>query len=225
MYYIGIDLAWKSTKSSGVLVMDDHRKIVFKAVKAYTNQELVELIARYSPNICSVDGPLVVRNEKGARACDRLLMKTALKGTYLKLYATSKTYMLKTFGEIRGQDISRICHHNKLESKLIETYPTGIFLILGDDYKKKYKLSSRLGLEELKAHASDLLNQLKSLGFEGFKLPLEEINKKVTYKPWEDLIDAYLCSINSYFYGQGGCQSFSCDDNGAIYLPRVRTLE
>ena len=62
-----------------------------------------------------------------------MLMKQVISGKYLKLYATSRSYMLKTFGQIRGEDIYKalsVDHKHKLGINIVETFPTGIFLSL-----------------------------------------------------------------------------------------------
>jgi len=218
MKYIGIDLAWTNKNETGLCIFED-KSCIFLDAKVYTNDELVTIIKDNEPCIVSIDGPLVVDNEKGGRSVDSILMKTPINDRYLKLYATSKTYMIRSFGGIRGVDIKTQLQSKVLGSDLLETFPTGIFLSLFlDIYDNKYKISSRLKLNDLKDNALSLLNRIKGLGFD-FDLDLYDVNTKKAYKLEEDKIDAILCALNSYYHHHKQSLVFQ-DQSGCIVLPK-----
>lgn len=143
----------------------------------------------------AVDAPLVVENQNGGRACDSLLMKTSINGRFLKLYATSRTYMYRIFGDIRGEKI----RSDLINYEVIETYPTGIYLSLFPElYKHRYKISSRNSLEELIKNGQQLMDKIKKLGFQ---VDVDvNVKTKKAYKVIEDQLDAIMCAVNSYYY-------------------------
>ncbi len=225
MNFIGVDLAWSRKNPTGFCIINPSKEILFWDASRYSNDQLIQLILNYQPAITSIDAPLVVNNETGGRACDSLLMKTPIHGKYLKLYATSKKYMLSTFGAIRGQDIYKELeevHGFSLGSHIVETFPTGVFLSLFPElYNMKYKISSRLPLSELIDNANQLLNAIKNLGFMLPDLNLQVITTKSSYKNYEDKIDALLCSLNSWYTYLGQAMTFSCDNNGFTTLAKL----
>lgn len=215
MYYIGIDLAWTYKNETGVSVFKD-QTCIFCDAKVYSDERLVEIIMRYQPCIVSIDAPLVVKNETKGRTVDSLVMKTAINSRYLKLYATSRSYMLRVFNAIRGENLLAMTGMT-LGTDILETYPTGIFLSLfPEQYESRYKISSRLPLDELVSNSQSLIHQMHKLGFV-FELHYLGTTKKA-YKLFEDKLDSILCAINSYYYHHGKSLVFE-DESGMITLP------
>lgn len=220
MKYLGIDLAWTSHHKTGICVINDEKQIEYLDAGVYDDAFLVSWIKNNQPCIVSIDAPLVVKNEIGGRACDSLLMKTKINGHYLKLYATSRSYMLRSFKEIRGEKILSFLSDFKLGSNIIETFPTGIYLSLFPKlYLNKYKLSSKLDLETLIKNSSNLVSAIKGMGFTVGDLKIEEVKTKKAYKTIEDQLDALLCAIHSYHFHHKRVHIYTCDDNGMISLP------
>lgn len=223
MKFIGIDLAWTYKNETGLCVINEKQEVEFLEAKTFSDDEIIELVNSYSDVIVSIDSPLVVKNETGGRAVDSMLMKQVISGRYLKLYATSRSYMLKTFGQIRGEDIYKALSQNKkhlLGVNIIETFPTGIFLSLFPDiFEQGYKISSKLSLEELKTNAKLLISKVTELGFTGIDIILDDITTKKAYKVIEDQLDGLLCSVNSYYFYHKQSSIFKCDDNGITALP------
>lgn len=215
MYFIGIDLAWTYKNKTGVTIFEE-RTCILSEAEVFSDEMLVEIVKKYSPCIVSIDAPLVVKNEKGGRSVDSLLMQTKIHKRYLKLYATSRSYMLRVFGAIRGERLLRL---SKLElgKTIFETYPTGIFLSLFPDiYDQKYKISSRKSLRQLIENSEQLIERIKKLGFK-FELSMDS-QSKTGYKSREDQLDSVLCAINSFYCYQDKARIFS-DDSGLISLP------
>lgn len=223
MKFIGIDLAWTYKNETGICVINEDKQVEILEAKNFSDQDLINIVNEYSDVIVSIDSPLVVKNETGGRAVDSMLMKEVIRGRYLKLYATSRSYMLKAFGQIRGEDIYNALSKESrlvLGENIIETFPTGIFLSLFPEiFDKRYKISSKLALDELKANAQLLINKVEALGFTGITLDLEGINTKKAFKTYEDKLDGVLCSINSYYFYHKQSAIFKCDDNGITALP------
>lgn len=222
MNFIGIDLAWTYKNETGICILDDKKQIYLEA-KKFSDEMIVELIEKYKPCVVSIDAPLVVNNESGGRQVDSLLMKTKIHGRHLKLYATSRQYMTRTFGCIRGEALREQLEVKgfKLGDDLIETYPTGIFLSLCPTlFNHRYKLSSRLPLKDVIEHASGLISEISNLGFD-IDLDPKGIPTKKAFKLFEDQLDGILCALNSYYlYHQES--SIWSDDNGTIALPNPR---
>jgi len=223
MKFIGIDLAWTYKNETGLCVINEDKQIEVLVAKAFSDEELISFVNEYTDVIVSIDSPLVVKNETGGRAVDSMLMKEVIRGRYLKLYATSRSYMLKTFGQIRGEDIYQALSKESrlvLGENIIETFPTGIFLSLFPEiFDKRYKISSKLSLEDLKANAILLISKVEKLGFTGISIDLEGVDTKKAYKSFEDQLDGLLCSINSYYFYHNQSSIFKCDDNGITALP------
>ncbi len=221
MYYIGVDLAWTTKNETGICILEEN-KCIYLESEVFTDDEIVRLILNYQPCIVSIDAPLVVVNETGGRTVDSLLMKTCIHNRYLKLYATSRSYMLKTFKVIRGENILKKLPDFELGKTIVETYPTGIYLSLYPElFDCKYKLSSRNALEKLKFNAMTLVKELNK-SFE-FKLDLEDIRTKKAYKHIEDKLDGLLCAVNSYYLDNQQCTIWK-DESGCISLPIILNL-
>lgn len=217
MKYIGIDLAWSSKNETGICIFEDKR-CIYLASEVFSNDDICKLINEHQPCVVSVDAPLVVQNETGGRKVDSALMKTKIHGQHLKLYATSRSYMLRVFGEIRGEELLDKVHLT-LGENIVETYPTGVFLSLfPKDFKSKYKLSSKLSLDDLIVNSQLMMNNIKSLGFD-FNLSFIGKTKKA-YKHYEDQLDGILCAVNSYYVYHKQAYVFF-DDNGVITLPKT----
>lgn len=223
MNFVGIDLAWSYKNETGICVVDQDKHVVYLDAKNYKDEEIVSLVKNYSDVIISIDSPLVVKNETGGRAVDSMLMKQVIQGRYLKLYATSRSYMLKTFGQIRGEHIYKLLVNEcnvELGKDIVETFPTGVFLSLFPEiFDRRYKISSKNSLEDLIENAKLLLMKIEELGFKGVSMDLEAITTKKAYKTYEDKIDGLLCSINSYYFYHGQSSIYKCDDNGVTALP------
>lgn len=214
IYFIGIDLAWTYKNETGICVFDQNLKCIYMDSQVFSDEDIKKLLGYYDRAYVSIDAPLVVKNEKGGRACDSLLMKHKIHGKHLKLYATSRAYMDRVFGGVRGERLSGLSDH------VYETYPTGIFLSLMPDlFDQKYKLSSRLPLDVLKKHFSQVVMALKKRGYV-FDLSVDLVKTKKAYKHYEDILDAVLCAVNSHHIYRNRYYCFECDDNGSITLAR-----
>lgn len=216
MKFIGVDLAWTYKNETGICILEE-KKCIFCDAKVYSDEMIIELMEKYVPCIVSVDAPLVVKNESGGRSIDSVVMKTKINGRFLKLYATSRSYMFRTFKAVRGETLLEKSDL-VLGENIFETYPTGIFLSLFPEiYDQRYKISSKLPLLKLIENSNKVLEHIRSLGFE---VDLDnEVATKKKYKVFEDKLDSVLCAINSYYLYHGSSLCFK-DDSGFITLPK-----
>lgn len=220
MKYIGIDLAWTYKNETGLCIFDGMTCKYLEA-KVYSDKALVDLILANRPCVVSIDAPLVVNIESGGRTVDSLVMKTKFHGRHLKLYATSRSYMMKTFKAIRGEVLLEALTKEGfvLGQDIFETYPTGILLSMFPGcFENRYKISSKHDLATLKKHGNDLVAEIKKLGFD-FDLSNGHIHTKKAYKVYEDMLDGIMCAINSYYCSQGHGHIFH-DDSGMIALAK-----
>jgi len=225
MKYIGIDLAWGYKNPTGICILNQNRECIYLEAKTIDNGGIADLILQNPDSIISIDAPLVIQNETGSRGCDRELMRTPIHGRYLKLYATSRSYMNRTFGGIRGEEIIKLVSRSKSNAvmdRVYETYPTGVFLSLFPQlFDHRYKLSARLPLPILIKHAEELMDAIIALGFTGLKIDFSLAKTKKDYKEMEDKLDAVLCAVASYYIGVNQSMIIQVDSNGRIALPRI----
>ena len=94
-----------------------------------------------------------MKNEKGGRLCDSELMKYRFHGRTVKVFATSRDYMKRHYGGIRGEKLLKELENScrlKLGESVVETFPSGVVISLFPHlYDRKYKISSRLNLDKL----------------------------------------------------------------------------
>jgi len=79
--YIGIDLAWSNRARTGLAALSSNGRLTDSATVT-TNAEIAACVAAVDPEpeVVAIDAPLVVPNETGQRACERLI--TSAFGRY-----------------------------------------------------------------------------------------------------------------------------------------------
>lgn len=72
MYFVGLDLAWGEKNQTGVAAIDSDGRLLHVGV-AQDNESIAAAIAPFTGDEClvAIDAPLIVRNETGARLCER----------------------------------------------------------------------------------------------------------------------------------------------------------
>ena len=223
MLYLGIDLAWKDGNPSGLSVINESKQILHSSCNSYSNREIVKFIQDLKEQVVvSIDSPLQVKNEKGGRLCDSDLMKYRFHGRSVKVFATSREYMKRHYGGIRGEELLRELESNcglKLGESVVETFPTGIVISLFPHlYDRKYKISSGLNLDKLIDNHNTLVQCLEGLGFNGDYPEVSIMKTKKEYKAAEDQIDGILCAVNSYYYQNNSFVQFGNGENGLTVI-------
>jgi predicted nuclease with RNAse H fold len=139
MRILGLDLAGKITHPTGVCMMNEPT-IEFKIV--YTNEEIIDIVNNFKPDIIAVDAPLMKNNIK-TRKADLLLRKYGALPPVLK----GMTTLVK-----RARRLLSVLND---EYMVIEVFPTATAKILGL-YNRDYRLTIKeLGLEISSKHELD----------------------------------------------------------------------
>lgn len=215
MHHIGIDLAWTYAKESGICVIDDNGMIVYCESKVFSDDMIAAIIEEYALEgaIVGIDAPLIVNNETGSRSCDGAIMREKIHGRNLSVFNCSRSFMLKHFGVVRGEEVVKAINRmpafaltgdptNK-KHLIIETFPTGITLgLFPDVFPIKYKIKSKVEFGTSKMEMGRIINLFKRLSdfnpqvynvedFFSDSLGIQAMSKK-GYKNLEDRLDAFL---------------------------------
>lgn len=241
MVFIGIDLAWTYKNETGICIISESGAVGYLDSQIYSNEYIIETIKKYSDeNICiAIDAPLVVNNKTGSRSAERELMKSRIHGHRLYAFQSNRTFLTKTFGEIRGETLMNMII-NQLpnikvgfeppHSGVVETFPTGIYCgLFPEIYPVKYKSKPKVPFEETLNQMQMLLNRLKDIEerenlINGFTSRVEtdilNISRKM-HKHMEDKIDAFLCAYGmfSIYKGYADPEKFGSDEEGFIMIP------
>jgi predicted RNase H-like nuclease len=207
--FAGIDLAWTAAGRSGLAVLDDQGRILHCSEGPYDDGEIADILYTFRPLAAvSVDSPLSVPNETGGRACDSELMRHRFHGRSVKVFATSRSYMKKTYGCIRGEMLREVLEERcgvRFGYDLCETFPTAVVAgCFPDDYPLPYKIKSRRTLDECREAAGRLIVGIRTLGISGDVPDPESAADRNSYKAVEDRLDALLCAVNSLRWKTGG---------------------
>jgi len=245
MHYIGIDLAWTYSKESGICIIDDFGKIVYCEAKLFTDEIIASIVEEYAQDgvIVAIDAPLIVNNEKGSRYCDGALMREKIHDKNLSLFNCSRSFMLKHYGIVRGEevisairnrmpDFSLNCDPRNKKHVIMETFPTGITLGLFPDASPiKYKIKSKIEFGVTKSELGRMVDLLKRLSdfnppvhnatdFFNDSLGIQAMSKK-EFKNLEDKLDAFLCAYAANWLAKNEGKVFGDDQEGFIALPVI----
>lgn len=176
MFFAGIDLAWTYKNETGVCILDAEGELIHLSSAVYSDEDLVETLRPFAKQALyiAVDAPCVVHNETGSRAVENQFKSTRINGKCLSVYASSRSYLTRTFGSIRGENLLKACKYAfpntmlggvphqlspsaNMESPIFaETFPTGIVQGLFASmsplpYKRKKNVSSEAAADGLRA--------------------------------------------------------------------------
>jgi len=245
MNYIGIDLAWTYSKESGICIIDDFGKIVYCESKVFTDEMIASIVEEYALDgaVVAIDAPLIVNNEKGSRYCDGALMREKIHGKNLSLYTCSRSFMLKHYGIVRGEEVIRAIRNRMPDFSLtgdprnkkhviMETFPTGITLgLFPVAFPIKYKIKNKLEFGVTKSELGRMVDLLKRLSdfhppvhnardFFNDSLGIQAMSKK-EFKNLEDKLDAFLCAYAANWLAKNEGKVFGDDQEGFIALPVI----
>lgn len=220
MKFVGIDLAWTYKNETGICIMSDDGEIEYLNSAILSNEDIVTLIKHYcNERICiAIDAPLIVKNETGSREAERNLMRNKIHGYNLSLFVASRSYLIKTFGEIRGETLLNLILNeipgieintmvSEVKSTVIETFPSAVCCgVFPDIYPVKYKLKRTVPYTETQYQMNRLLSRLRILEEEEgiVKNLVSELNLNTieicqkNHKHIEDKIDAFLSAYCIY---------------------------
>lgn len=220
MKFVGIDLAWTYKNETGICIMSDDGEIEYLNSAILSNEEIVNLIKYYcNERICiAIDAPLIVKNETGSREAERNFMRNKIHGNNLSLFVASRSYLTKTFGEIRGETLLKLILNeipgieintmvSEEKSTVIETFPSAVCCgVFPEIYPVKYKLKRTVPYNETQYQMNRLLSRLRKLEEEEgivknlvseLKLNNIELCSK-NHKHIEDKVDAFLSAYCIY---------------------------
>lgn len=239
MKFIGIDLAWTYKNETGLCVLDASGRVEYLDSKVYSNKEIMDVIKQHhTENMAiAIDAPLIVPNEGGSRGAEGEMMRAVINGHRLRAFNSNRNYFTKVFGEIRGETLMQTIQSeipniqigfDRVESSIIETFPTGIVSGLFSDIAPiKYKIKPKTKFDETKSEMERLINRFDKLENEdkcisGLMSKInDEVETKKAHKHLEDKVDAFLCAFGVYsiYEGLASETMFGTIDKGFIVIP------
>lgn len=238
--WIGFDLAWSARNRSGACALvEDGSGAVRVAALAHLSTlfELEQFVLRHAAARCvvGVDAPLVVPNEHGSRACDRLLTSTfGRQGG--GAYPANRRLLSKDGAPPRGEELlARLARLGfeappRLSSRAARTvhevHPHGAWLrLFALERRLAYKEKTRDLASHLaeRARALELLATLREPRIAGFGdvRPLFEAAGLGAgeRKRREDLMDALVCALVAWWRSRGLCQALGDEQGGFALAP------
>ncbi|GAB3071390.1 DUF429 domain-containing protein [Salinicoccus sesuvii] len=240
MKFIGIDLAWTYKNESGICVLNESGEVERLDAAVFSNTDITDIIMAYrgEPMTIAIDAPLIVNNVTGGRGAESALMRARINGHRLFAFNSSRSFLTKRFGDIRGEiltnEIKSVLpeveigyRHN--ETNIVETFPTGICCGLFPDmfpirYKKKRRVSFKESCEEME-RLIERFSRIEDAGeVRGLMTKLSREEKGYTrrlHKHLEDKIDAFLCAYGMYtiYKKQSGVNIYGDEQDGFILIP------
>jgi len=148
-YAVGLDLAAKQNRCSGVAVINLHSKEVLEATCLSTDEEIINFISGLRHSVIAVDAPLA--SKPVMREVDKLMIRLGLR-----VFPPSFNWMKQL--TLRGYELaSRL---NSLGFTVIETHPRSVLKYVGlRNYRELFDvIGVRLGnLRVLNKHIEDAL--------------------------------------------------------------------
>jgi hypothetical protein len=198
MIVIGIDLAGSEKRNTGICVLNE--KLEAKCFVAHKDEEILELIEKFKPNLIAIDAPLSLpkgrkslsRKEKiHFRECDRKLFELGIK--FFPITLGPMRMLTK-----RGMKLRKILEEKCY--KVIEVYPGATQDILKIPRKNA-------GLKKL-------LDGLKKLGI---KVEKRELSN--------DELDAITAAYTGYLHLKKLSLSLGDPKEGVIVIPNPGFLK
>ena len=219
MIFIGIDLAWTYKNETGLCVMNDSGSVLRHEAAVFSNEALVEIIMNYeSEEVCvGIDAAVIVNNVNGSRKAEGLMMRDRFHGHSIQAFNSNRHYLLKTFGDIRGEEIYKLLKVVEASTKVtnvfgncrvrvMEVFPTGVSVgMFPELYPLKYKIKSKVPFDVTKRDMSKILEQLHQIENRHIVSGLSknlyseiDLMSKKQYKHLEDQLDAFLCAYGMF---------------------------
>lgn len=245
MRFIGIDLAWTNKNETGVCVINEVGEVEYLNSAVLSNDELVSIVksCSHEPVSIIIDAPLVVKNETGSRSAERELMSQKIHGHNLSLFVASRSYLERTFGQIRGEllmnqilkEIPGVSVEETAipgRSTIIETFPSAVCCgLFPEIYPVKYKIKRKVQYEETQLQMERILNRFRKIEedenhISGLIAKLSIGNfvvNKQNHKHIEDKVDAFLSAYGIYLVYKGVAEqkTFGDVENGFITIPII----
>jgi len=215
--FVGIDLAWKRTNPSFVVVLDQDARIMYQK-KLEFDKILPFLQTQIEPKeaIIGVDAPLIVNNETGNRRTEIEFLKSYSKYR-LGAYPVNRQLLLRTYGGIIGEELCSLLN----EYKMVEVYPHATILNLFNDrkvlpYKYKKGRNKAFYIEQLKIYGAFLDTVVGNIDHS-----LLDTSTIKTLKVYEDYLDSITCAYTLYYYHRYPTkyEIFGSTEEGLLIVP------
>ena len=230
---------------TGVCIISENGEVECLTSAVLSNEEIVEMMKDYchEPICIAIDAPLIVKNETGSREAECSLMRHKIHGHNLSIFVASRSFLTRTFGEIRGEvllnlilrefpDIEVQTNVSKEKSTVIETFPSAVCCgIFPELYPVKYKIKKKVAYDETKYQMMRLLSRLRILEEnEGIvkniisKLEIDSMKLTTrTHKHLEYKVDAFLSAycVFSIYKNIAMPLTFGNVNDGFITIPMI----
>jgi len=247
--FIGLDLAWNTTKHSGIAVMQgDESRVSLEAVSAgiESMDAIIEYIAEHSSpdTVLAIDASLIVNNQTGQRPCETLVSKAF--GAYHASCHTSnlsRPYATTGMELVSALEGHGFVHDFNIDDAmgrrgkwLFEVYPHPAMVRLFDlaeiiRYKKGPVAKKREGLNTLVKHLKALAGGAQGLqASPALRNLLERDTESLCgsgLKEFEDTLDAVFCAYLAWHcwrYGMDGNDMYGTMADGYIVVPKARVV-
>jgi predicted RNase H-like nuclease len=170
-------------------------------------------------------------------------MKHKIDGYHLSVFHVSRNYLLRTYGQIRGETLLKMIIKSipgsivapspiMNKSTVIETFPTAIVCgLFPEIYPVKYKIKPKVPYKNTQRNMALLLNQFRQIeekdntihGITESAIMKSGLNKK-NHKHIEDQVDAFLCAYGLYciYKEHASALTYGCIHDGFITVPEVK---
>ncbi|MEM0025446.1 MAG: DUF429 domain-containing protein [Zestosphaera sp.] len=127
-YGVGLDLAAKQDRCSGVAAIDSRSREVVEVKCLNTNNEIIGFVSSLRPSVVAIDAPLA--SEPIMREVDRLMIKLGLR-----VFPPNFKWMKQL--TLRGYELMNKL--NNLGFTVIETHPRSVLKYAGvEDFKELF---------------------------------------------------------------------------------------
>jgi predicted RNase H-like nuclease len=244
MRLAGIDLAWKSDRNPSVAAFGDLEGSILTLNRIETNLrglDIMKSLFEEEKDVVGVaiDGPLIIPNMTGQRACERELTRDYIRfgvgchSTNLHLYPEAGSTELSAYLEDKGfKHLGRV-RDGKFQ---IECYPhPSLIEIFGLSERLRYKKGTLLQKKEGQVKLTQYLQELRKSRFVSlFMQPrlsryfdnayIGELHG-MSLKQNEDILDAIVCLYVSAMYArQLPYRVYGLQREGYIYVPNQRCV-
>jgi predicted RNase H-like nuclease len=221
--FIGIDLAWKSDGNhTGCAVLEgDQSGVMVRELSQglKTLNEVMDFIKLHSKadSVVAIDAPLIIRNEKGQRPCEKEVSKrfgaahASAHTSNLQLYPDADSVRIASYLQQQGFKHCPEPHERILGGKwFFEVYPHPAHVVLFErsqiiKYKKGSVSTRKRGLCEFRDCIRQFLIRSSpplienSLLHSLLERSLSELKGRAL-KHYEDILDATFCAYLSAFF-------------------------
>jgi predicted RNase H-like nuclease len=243
-YFVGIDLAWRSARNpTGAAVLNGNEYgAVLHSISSplRSESEILSFVSDFpsEDTVLAIDGPLVITNEAGIRACERSVSTrygsrhASCHSSNLKLYPDP--FSVRLASHLTGRGFRHPDNQPDRRGTVLEVYPHAAFVALFDlpeiiRYKKGRVLQRVAGLRSVQAVLRGLAVEDPPLGnnpeLDHFLSVDPSSLRGAARKEYEDSLDAVFCAFLAFYFWRWGfdrSELFGDVRDGYIVNPKLR---